>query len=264
MDLQLKDKTALVTGSTMGIGFAIAQLLAQEGASVVINGRSADRVKQAMQQIRANNPAATLIEGTADLSNQKDRDALFSRLPSVDILVNNVGIYDAKPFTVISDEEWQQMFEVNVMSGVRLSRHYLQPMLKNNWGRIIFMSSESGLQIPGDMVHYAMSKTAQLAVARGIAETTAGTNVTVNSVLPGPTSSEGVMQFVKDLGKEQNKSTAQIEAEFFTTVRPTSLIKRLAAPEEVANMVAFLCSPLSSATNGAAVRVDGGIVRSIA
>lgn len=264
MDLQLKGKTALVTGSTIGIGYAIAHLLAQEGAAVVINGRSADRVKQAIQQIRASNPAAILIEGTADLSNQKDREALFNQVPSVDILVNNVGIYDAKPFSDISDEEWQRMFEVNVMSGIRLSRHYLKPMLKNNWGRIIFISSESGLQIPGDMLHYAMSKTAQLAVARGLAETTAGTNVTVNSVLPGPTSSEGVMQFVKDLGKEQNKTAEQIEAEFFTSVRPSSLIKRFATPEEVANMVAFLCSPLSSATNGAAVRVDGGIVRFIA
>lgn len=264
MDLQLEGKTALVTGSTIGIGYAIAQLLAQEGASVVINGRSSDRVKQAMQQIRASNPAATLIDGTADLSSQKDREALFDRVPAVDILVNNVGIYDAKPFADISDEEWLHMFEVNVMSGVRLSRHYLQSMLKKNWGRVIFISSESGLQIPGDMLHYGMSKTAQLAVARGLAETTAGTRVTVNSVLPGPTGSEGVMQFIKDLGKQQNKTEAQIEAEFFTMVRPTSLIKRLATPEEVANMVAFLCSPLASATNGAAVRVDGGIVRSIA
>ena len=264
MDLQLKGKTALVTGSTIGIGYAIAELLAGEGATVVISGRSADRVKQAMQQIRANNPAATLIDGTADLSNQKDRDALFDRVPSVDILVNNVGIYDAKPFADISDEEWQHMFDVNVMSGVRLSRHYLPAMLKKNWGRIIFISSVSGLHIPGDMLHYAMSKTAQLAIARGLAETTAGTNVTVNSVLPGPTSSEGVLQFVKDLGKEQNKTAEQIEVEFFTSVRPSSLIKRFATPEEVANMVAFLCSPLSSATNGAAVRVDGGIVRSIA
>lgn len=264
MDLQLKGKTALVTGSSIGIGYAIAELLAREGAAVVINGRSADRVTQAMQQIRASNPAAILIDGTADLSNQQDRDALFGRVPSVDILVNNVGIYDAKPFADISDEEWQHMFDVNVMSGVRLSRHYLPAMLNKNWGRIIFISSESGLQIPGDMLHYAMSKTAQLAIARGLAETTAGTNVTVNSVLPGPTSSEGVLQFVADLGKEQSKTPEQIEAEFFTSVRPSSLIKRFATPEEVANMVAFLCSPLASATNGAAVRVDGGIVRSIA
>lgn len=264
MDLQLKGKTALVTGSTVGIGFAIAQLLAREGATVAINGRSDDRVKQAIQHIQAQDSSAKLLAAPADLSNKKDIERLFNQLPSVDILVNNVGIYDAKPFVDISDEEWLHMFDVNVMSGIRLSRHYLGSMLRKNWGRIIFISSESGLQIPGDMVHYGMSKTAQLAIARGMAETTAGTNVTVNSILPGPTSSEGVVQFVKNLGKEQNKSSSEVEREFFTTVRPSSLIKRFATPEEVANMVAFICSPLSSATNGASVHVDGGIVRSIA
>jgi NAD(P)-dependent dehydrogenase (short-subunit alcohol dehydrogenase family) len=264
MDLQLKGKTALVTGSTAGIGFAIAQVLAYEGATVVINGRSEHRVNQAIQQIKASNSEANLIAAPADLSNKKEIAALIHQVPTVDILVNNAGIYDVKPFIDISDEEWLHMFDVNVMSGIRLSRHYLNSMLKKNWGRIIFISSESGLQIPGEMVHYGMSKTAQLAVSRGIAETTAGTNVTVNSVLPGPTSSEGVTQFVKNLGKEQSKSPEQIEKEFFATVRPSSLIKRFTTPEEIANMVAFLCSPLSSATNGASVRVDGGVVRSIA
>lgn len=264
MDLQLKGKTALVTGSTLGIGFAIAQILAQEGATVIINGRSEERVKQAIQQIKANNPSAKLIEAPADLSNQTEIDALIRQVPSVDILINNVGIYEVKPFVDISDEEWLHLFDVNVMSGIRLSRHYLVPMLKQNWGRIIFISSESGLQIPGEMVHYGMSKTAQLAIARGIAETAVGTNVTVNSVLPGPTSSEGVIEFVKNLGEEQEKSPEQIENEFFEKVRPSSLIKRFTTPEEIANMVAFLSSPLSSGTTGTSIRVDGGCVRSIA
>ena len=264
MDLQLKDKTALVTGSTAGIGFAIAQLLAHEGATVVINGRSEKRVQQAIEKIKKSSPSAKLIAAPADVSNKKEIEALIRQVPTVDILVNNAGIYEMKPFIEISDEEWLHLFDVNVMSGIRLSRHYLTPMIKQNWGRIIFISSESGLQTPAEMVHYGMSKTAQLAVARGIAETVAGTNITVNSVLPGPTSSEGVQQFVKDIGKAQNKTPDQIEEEFFAKLRPSSLIKRFATPEEVANMVAFLCSPLSSATTGASVRVDGGVVRTIA
>lgn len=189
---------------------------------------------------------------------------LEQEVREVDILINNAGIYDAKPFLEISDEEWLHMFEVNVMSGVRLSRHYLKSMMKNNWGRIIFISSESGLQIPGEMVHYGMSKTAQLAVARGMAENLVGTNITVNSVLPGPTRSEGVNEFIDSLGKAQDKTSEEIEKEFFATVRPSSLIKRFATSEEVANMVAYLSSPLASATHGASVRVDGGIIRSIA
>ncbi|MDR3442882.1 MAG: SDR family oxidoreductase [Legionella sp.] len=264
MDLQLKNKTALVTGSTVGIGFAIAELLAEEGATVLINGRSKARVQQAMEQIKEKNPDARLIAAPADLSNPAEIKALIQHQPIVDILVNNVGIYEVKPFLEISDEEWAYLFDVNVMSGIRLSRHYLVPMLKQNWGRIIFISSESGLQIPPEMVHYGMSKTAQLAIARGIAESVAGTQITVNSVLPGPTRSEGVTQFVKEVGKEQNKSPAQIEKEFFETMRPSSLLKRFTAPEEIAAMVAFLCSPLASATNGASVRVDGGVIRSIA
>ncbi|MCL9684927.1 SDR family NAD(P)-dependent oxidoreductase [Legionella maioricensis] len=264
MDLQLNGKTALVTGSTAGIGFAIVEVLAREGAAVVINGRSEERIKQAIQKIKASVPSAQLIAAPADISNPKEIEALIHQVPTVDILVNNAGIYEVKPFINISDEEWLRMFNTNVMSGVRLSRHYLASMLKQNWGRIIFISSESGLQIPAEMVHYGMSKTAQLAIARGIAETTAGTQVTVNSILPGPTSSEGIVQFVKSIGKEQSKSPEQVEKDVFTTMRPSSLIKRFAAPEEIANMVAFICSPLSAATNGASVRVDGGILRSIA
>ncbi|WP_392537210.1 SDR family NAD(P)-dependent oxidoreductase [Legionella sp. 227] len=264
MDLKLKGKTALVTGSTAGIGFSIAQILAREGVTVVINGRSRERVTEAIQQIKASNPEANLIAAPADLNQKKDTDELIKQIPRVDILINNAGIYNAKPFVDISDDEWLQMFEVNVMSGVRLSRHYLTPMLQQNWGRIIFISSESALQIPKEMIHYGMSKTAQLAVARGIAELTKGTHVTVNSVLPGPTSSEGVSQFVADLGKQQNKTAKQVEEELFENLRPTSLIKRLAHTEEIANMVAFLSSPLSSATNGAPIRVDGGLILSIA
>lgn len=264
MDLQLKNKKALVTGSTAGIGLAIAEQLASEGAVVIINGRTEQRVHEAINKIKTNTPDAHLIAAAADVSKKDELDTLLKTVPEVDILINNAGIYDAKAFVDISDEEWLHMFDVNVMSGIRLSRHYLKPMLKNNWGRIIFISSESGLQIPAEMVHYGMSKTAQLAVARGIAENLVGTNITVNSVLPGPTRSEGVNQFINNLGKSQKKTTDQIEQEFFATVRPSSLIKRFATTEEVANVVTYLSSPLASATHGASVRVDGGIVRSIA
>ncbi len=264
MDLQLRNKKALVTGSTAGIGFAIAQKLASEGAVVVINGRTEERVQEAIEQIKKTDPQAQLIGVAADISKKEEISKLIQEVKEVDILVNNAGIYEVKAFLEISDEDWFHMFDVNVMSGVRLSRHYLSAMLKNNWGRIIFISSESALQIPGEMVHYGMSKTAQLAVARGIAENLVGTNITVNSVLPGPTRSEGVNQFINNLGKSQHKTSEQIEEEFFATVRPSSLIKRFATSEEVANMVAYLSSPLASATHGASVRVDGGVIRSIA
>ncbi len=263
MDLQLENKKALVTGSTAGIGLAIAQQLAAEGAVVVINGRTEQRVHEAIKQIKIKTPHAQLITAAADIGKKEGINKLIEEVPEIDILVNNAGIYDAKPFLDISDEEWLQMFDVNVMSGVRLSRHYLQSMLKNNWGRIIFISSESGVQIPSEMVHYGMSKTAQLAVARGIAENLVGTGITVNSVLPGPTRSEGVNQFINSLGKSQQKTAEQIEQEFFATMRPSSLIKRFATPEEIANAVTYLSSPLASATHGASVRVDGGIIRSI-
>jgi NAD(P)-dependent dehydrogenase (short-subunit alcohol dehydrogenase family) len=264
MDLQLRNKKALVTGSTAGIGFAIAQKLASEGAVVVINGRTEERVQEAIEQIKKTDPQAQLIGVAADISKKEEISKLIQEVKEVDILVNNAGIYEVKAFLEISDEDWFHMFDVNVMSGVRLSRHYLSAMLKNNWGRIIFISSESALQIPGEMVHYGMSKTAQLAVARGIAENLVGTNITVNSVLPGPTRSEGVNQFINNLGKSQHKTSEQIEEEFFATVRPSSLIKRFATSEEVANMVAYLSSPLASATHGASVHVDGGVIRSIA
>ncbi|MDF5712629.1 MAG: SDR family NAD(P)-dependent oxidoreductase [Rhizonema sp. NSF051] len=263
MDLKLSDKSALVSGSTVGIGLAIAQSLAEEGASVIINGRSEQRVTQAVEKIQKSYPHAKISGITADLSTSEGAEQLFKKVPRVDILVNNLGIYEPKVFSKISDEDWLRIFETNVLSGVRLSRHYLPNMIEQNWGRIIFISSESAVQIPVEMIHYGMTKTAQLAIARGLAEMTAGTGVTVNSVLPGPTRSDGVEEFIQQMAKERSVDVAQVETEFFQTVRPTSLIKRFATPEEVAAMVVYVCSPLSSATNGAALRVDGGVVRSI-
>jgi hypothetical protein len=263
MDLQLTNKKALVTGSTAGIGFAIASLLAQEGAAVVVNGRSQGRVEEAVRRIKKENKDAQVTGVATDLGTKDGVDLMTKTVPALDILVNNLGIFEAKPFPDITDEDWQRFFEVNVLSGMRLSRFYLPGMLQRNWGRIVFISSESGVNIPVEMIHYGVTKTAQLALARGLAETTAGTNVTVNSVLPGPTRSEGVGQFVQDLAKGQGTDAATVEAEFFRTARPTSLLKRFAAPEEVAAMVVYVCSPRASATNGAALRVDGGVVRSI-
>ena len=263
MDLQLTNKKALVTGSTAGIGFAIASLFAQEGATVVVSGRSQERVDDAVQRIQKENKNAQVTGVAADLGTDEGVDQLTRQVPAVDILVNNLGIYEPKPFPEITDEDWLRFFEVNVLSGVRLSRFYLPKMLQKNWGRIVFISSESGVNIPVEMIHYGVTKTAQIALARGLAETTAGTGVTVNSVLPGPTRSEGVEQFVQDLAKTQGTDEASVEKEFFRSVRPSSLLKRFATPEEVAAMVVYVCSPRASATNGAALRVDGGVVRSI-
>jgi NAD(P)-dependent dehydrogenase (short-subunit alcohol dehydrogenase family) len=264
MDLQLAGKTALVTGSTAGIGLAIASSLAAEGSHVTINGRTRSRVEQAIAQIRKTHPKSKVAGIDADVSNAAGCEKLAAALPQVDILVNNAGIFEPKPFVEISDQDWDRFFQTNVMSGVRLSRSYLPKMLKQNWGRIIFISSESGLQIPVEMIHYGMTKTAQLAIARGLAESTIGTNVTVNSVLPGPTASEGVTIFVSALAKEQKVAPKEFEKQFFEHARPSSLLQRFATPQEVANLVTFVCSPLSAATNGAALRVDGGVVRSIA
>jgi NAD(P)-dependent dehydrogenase (short-subunit alcohol dehydrogenase family) len=263
MDLKLVGKTALVTGSTAGIGFAIAQSLAREGAHVTVNGRTQQRVDAALAQIRANVPAARLSGIAADFSSAAGADTVIAKLPAVDVLVNNVGIFEVKPFAEIPDADWFRFFEVNVMSGVRLSRHYLPGMLKKNWGRILFISSESAVQIPAEMVHYGMTKTAQVAIARGIAESIPGTGVTVNSILAGPTESEGVGGFLESMAKQQNKSKAEIEKEFFQSARPSSLLKRFATSEEVAAMTTYIASELASATNGAALRVDGGVVRAI-
>src|SRR5438128_1011779 len=263
MDLQLTGKLALVTGSTAGIGLAIGSTLAGEGATVIINGRSESRVTGAIAKIRQKYPHAKLEMLAGDLSKEEVVKQDTSRFPQVDILINNLGIYEIKSFEDISDEDWMAMIETNFMSGVRLSRHYLPKMRAKNWGRIIFISSESAINIPVEMIHYGVTKTMQLALARGLAETTAGTGVTVNSVLAGPTRSEGVEQFVNDMANSRGVEPFVVEKEFFETVRPSSLLKRFATAEEVAALVAFVASPLSSATNGAALRVDGGVVRSI-
>jgi NAD(P)-dependent dehydrogenase (short-subunit alcohol dehydrogenase family) len=261
MDLQLEGKKVLVTGSTAGIGFATARALAAEAASVVINGRQQARVDAAIGEIRKLHPSANVSGIASDVSNKAGCAKLVQALPAVDILVNNMGIFEPKPFEKIPDEDWMRFFEANVMSGVRLSRHYLSGMRQKNWGRILFVSSESAVQIPAEMIHYGMTKTAQVAIARGIAETLAGTGITVNSVLAGPTRSEGVETFIAQLGA--GGDSAAFEAEFFKTVRPTSLLKRFATIEEVANMIVYLSSPRASATTGAAIRVDGGVVRAI-
>ena len=261
MDLQLKGKRALVSGSTAGIGLAIAKGLSAEGARVIVNGREQASVDRARVEIAEATTAD--VDGYAgDLAQASVAAALAKAFPDVDILINNLGIFDPKPFEEIPDSDWVRFFEVNVLSGVRLSRLYLPRMREKDWGRIIFISSESGIQIPSEMVHYGMTKTAQIAVARGIAESVAGTGITVNSVLPGPTRSRGVGDFVAAMAAQGGKPTQQVEAEFFEKVRPSSLIKRFATIEEVASLVTYLSSPLASATTGSALRVDGGVVRS--
>ncbi|HXI48071.1 MAG TPA: SDR family oxidoreductase [Steroidobacteraceae bacterium] len=261
MDLQLKGKIALISGSTAGIGHAIAASLAREGARVIVNGRTSAAVDAAVAAMKSA-AGGDVLGFAGDLSSASVAEKLVQKHPQVDILVNNLGIFEVKPFEEISDDEWKRFFDVNVLSGARLARLYLPFMRKRNWGRIIFISSESGMQIPAEMIHYGMTKAAQIAVARGLAEATAGTGITVNSVLPGPTRSRGVGDFVADWAAKSGKSAQTVEDEFFKTARPTSLIKRFATPEEVAAMVAFVASPLSAATNGAALRVDGGVVKS--
>jgi NAD(P)-dependent dehydrogenase (short-subunit alcohol dehydrogenase family) len=263
MDLKLAGKIALVTGSTAGIGLAIAKSLATEGTHVYVSGRTQERVDAAMWALRSEVPMAKVEGIVADFSSVAGADVVIAKLPSVDVLVNNVGIFEPKPFAEIPDADWFRFFEINVMSGVRLTRHYLAGMLQKNWGRVLFISSESAVQIPAEMVHYGMTKTAQIAIARGVAESVAGTGVTVNSILAGPTESEGVGGFVDAMAKQQNKSKQEVEKEFFEHVRPSSLLKRFATVDEVAAMVTFVASELSSATNGAALRVDGGVVRAI-
>lgn len=264
MDLGLIGKRVLITGSSAGIGFATAARFAGEGAEVVVNGRTQARVEHALAELRGKLPKAAVRGVAADVSSAAGVDVLTQAVPEVDVLVNNAGIFQPTPFEAISDADWFRFFETNVMSGIRLARHYLTGMLTRNFGRIIFVSSESALQIPVEMIHYGMTKTAQLAVARGLAERTRGTGVTVNSVLPGPTRSEGVGDFVRSLAKQQGVDEAQVEREFFKSARPSSLLERFAEPDEVANLIVYTGSACASATTGAALRVDGGVVRSIA
>ena len=265
MDLQLLGRRALITGSTAGIGFAAASALAGEGASVVLNGRTSERVEEAAGRVREGlGSSGGQVSGVAaDLGTAEGVEEMLSQVPEVDVLVNNLGIFEPKEFAEITDEDWFRFFETNVMSGVRLARHYLPGMIERGWERIIFVSSESAVQIPAEMIHYGMTKTAQLAVARGLAETTTGTGVTVNSVLPGPTASEGVTTFVGQMAEAQGMSEGEMEVEFFRSARPSSLLGRFIEPEEDGALKAYVASPLSSATNGASLRVDGGVVRSI-
>ncbi|HEY4248890.1 MAG TPA: SDR family oxidoreductase [Lacunisphaera sp.] len=256
MNLQLENKTALVTGSTKGIGFAIARALAGEDAKVILNGRTAASVDEAVRKIGKNARGIA-----ADLSDAAGCAKVIEQAGQIDILINNAGIFEPKPFAEIPDADWDRFYQVNVMSAIRLTRAFFPPMLQRNWGRIIFMSSESGIQIPEEMIHYGMTKAAEIALVNGLARLTRGTSVTVNAVLPGPTASEGVTDFVGALAAGAKQSPAEFEKEFFRSVRPTSLLQRFARVDEVAHTVTYLCSPLASATNGAAVRADGGVIR---
>lgn len=263
MKIDLSGKRAVISGSTAGIGHAIAAGLATAGAHVILNGRTAERVEEAARRLRERVPNASVEGFAADLATAEGTARFTLQAPAADILVNNLGIFEPKPFLDISDADWERFFRINVLSGIRLSRHYLPGMIERGWGRIVFLSSESGVQIPVEMIHYGMTKTAQLAISRGLAEMAAGSGVTVNAVLPGPTRSEGVGQFLTDLAAAQGKSEAEVEADFFATTRPSSLIKRFAEVEEVANLVVYVCSLQASATTGSALRVDGGVVRAI-
>jgi NAD(P)-dependent dehydrogenase (short-subunit alcohol dehydrogenase family) len=261
MNLGLSGKTAVVSGSTAGIGFAIAAALAAEGARVTVNGRTEARVKAAIEEIRQRTPGAHVAGVAADLGKRSDVERFVKQVPEADILVNNLGIFEVKPFAQISDEDWLRFFEVNVLSGVRLSRAYLPGMLRKNWGRIIFISSESAQQIPAEMIHYGMTKTAQVSIARGLAESLAGTGIAVSSVLVGPTASEGATNFLQSVARERNITEAQVEKEFFEKVRPTSLLKRFETPGEIGELVAFVASEKGAVFSGAAIRADGGVVK---
>lgn len=263
MDLLLKDKTAFISGSTAGIGYAIAKRLLAEGVRVIINGRSKQTVTKAVEELKNSGKPASVSGIVADFSKVDEVNQLIASLPEIDILINNAGIFEPKAFTEIPDKDWFHFFEVNVMSGVRLSRHCFPRMLEKNWGRIIFISSESAVFIPEEMIHYGVTKTAQLAVSRGLAELTKGSQVTVNSILPGPTLSQGAGTFMEEISKKDNISPKQVEKDFFKNMRPTSLLQRFASVEEVADTVVYYCSPLASATNGASIRVEGGLIRSI-
>jgi NAD(P)-dependent dehydrogenase (short-subunit alcohol dehydrogenase family) len=263
MDLELTDKLALVSGSTAGIGFAIAAALAGEGCRVIITGRSEERVAAGIKKIQEQHPGAKVEGVSCDLATSQGAAGVIQRYPEVDILINNLGIYEERQFEETGDADWQRLIEVNFMSGVRLCRHYLPRLKARGWGRIIFLASESGVNIPVEMIHYGVTKAMYLALSRGLAETTMGTAVTVNAVLPGPTRSEGVNHFIAKMAQSRKISPEEVEREFFRSVRPTSLLQRFTSPAEVANLVIYLASLRASGTNGAALRVDGGVVRSI-
>jgi NAD(P)-dependent dehydrogenase (short-subunit alcohol dehydrogenase family) len=262
MDLKLKDKKALVSGSTAGIGYAIAKSLAAEGAQVIVNGRTEERVNAAIEQIKAETGNPNIFGAVADFASAESVNTIIDQYPVVDILVNNIGIAEPKSFKDITDEEWLHIYEINLLSGVRLTRAYFDQMLKNNSGRVIFISSESAVQVPAEMIQYGVSKTAQISLSRGLAELTVGTGVTVNTVLPGPTSTEAMTQFIKGIAKQHGITEEAMEKEFFNSIRPTSLLKRFITPGEIADLVTFIASPLSIATNGATLRADGGIIKS--
>lgn len=263
MDMELRDRRAFITGSTAGIGFAIARGLAREGASVILNGRTPGSLERAITRLREEIPGAK-VEGVAcDASTAEGAQAAFSRVPQVDILVNNLGIFEMKQFSDITDADWARLFDVNVMSGVRFSRHYSAGMRTRGWGRILFVSSEAALRVPRDMIHYSMTKTAQLTVARGLAVDLASTGVTVNSILPGPTRTEFVGEHLQAMAQQMGKPLAEVETQFINTHRPSSLLQRFSSTEEIANLAVYLCSPKSSSTTGSALRVDGGLIDSI-
>ena len=263
MHIDLTGRKAVVTGSTAGIGRAIAEGLARAGATVVINGRTQERVDSALSELRARVPHGQFLGVCADVGTPEGAEALFKQTPDADILVNNVGTGRPMPFAEITDDDWNELFQVNVMSGIRASRHYLPQMKKKGWGRVVFISSESAIAVPREMIDYAMTKTAQLAIARGLAEDADGTGVTVNSVLPGPTNSEIMDGWMKASAQEQGITREEAEQQFLKSMRPTSLLKRFTSTEEVANLVVYVCSEQASGTTGSALRVDGGVVRSI-